>query len=62
MTISQRLRTLLVCSMLEVAALTGAPMRPDEIQELMYWMNLPKIARTTPDESDRADGDPEPKA
>ena len=53
------LRTILVCTMLEFAALTGATMRPDEIEKLMYTMNQPTFARTTPDESERGDGDPE---
>ena len=55
MRVPLRLRTILVCSMLEFAALTGSPMRPDEIEELMYTMNQPKLARTTPKESERSD-------
>jgi len=51
-----RLRTLLCCVVLEVGALTGVPMRPDEIQELMNTLNQPKLARTNPDRPD--DGQP----
>ena len=54
------LRTILVCTLLEVAALAGANMRPEEIEELMYTMNQPKFARTTPEESERGDGEPDP--
>ena len=60
MRVRSRLRTILVCTMLEFAALTGLPMRPEEIEELMYTMNQPKLARTTPDESERSDDDPCP--
>jgi hypothetical protein len=56
MRVSLRLRTLLVCSMLEFAALLGLPMRPEEIEELMRTMNQPKLARTIPDETDSGDG------
>ena len=59
MRVPLRLRTILVCSMLELAALTGVPMRPDEIEKLMHAMNQPKLARTTPEESERSDGDQE---
>jgi hypothetical protein len=31
-------------------------MRPEQIQELMQTLNQPKIAQTTPDESDAGDG------
>ena len=60
MRVPSRLRTILVCSMLEFAALTGLPMRPEEIEELMHSMNQPKLARTTPEESERSDDDKEP--
>jgi hypothetical protein len=56
MRVSLRLRTLLVCSMLEFAALLGLPMRPEEIEELMRTMNQPTLARTIPDETDSGDG------
>ena len=55
MRVPLRLRTILVCGMLEFAALTGMPMRPKEIEELMYTMNQPKLARTMPKESERDD-------
>jgi len=60
MRLSPRLRTILVCAMLEYAALVGSPMRPEEIEELMRNMNQPKLAHVIPDESDHGDGDPEP--
>jgi len=53
---TSRLRTILVCAMLEYAAMMGAPMRPDEIEELMRQMNQPKLAHVLRDEND--DGDP----
>jgi hypothetical protein len=51
-----RLRTVLCCVVLEMGALTGVPMRPDEIRELMDTLAKPKLARTNPDRPD--DGDP----
>jgi hypothetical protein len=49
MRITARLRTILMCAMLEYAALMGAPMRPDEIEELLRTMNKPKIAHVVTD-------------
>ena len=45
-----RLRTLLVCAMLEYAALIGSPMRSEEIQELMRVMNRPKLVYVVSDD------------
>jgi hypothetical protein len=59
MRISARLRTLLVCAMLEYAAMMGSPMRPEEIQELMHQMNQPKLAHVLRDDDDAGDGEPE---
>jgi hypothetical protein len=55
MRISQRLRTILMCSMLEYAALMGSPMRPDEIEELLRTMNQPKLAHVITEE--KGDGE-----
>ena len=52
-----RLRTLLVCVVLEFGAVIGVPMRPDEIARLMQTMSRPKLAHVLPDESARANGD-----
>ena len=59
MSIRHRLRTLLVCVVLEWSALIGMPMRPEEIVELMQTMNAPKIVRTIPDEHDSGDNGPD---
>ncbi len=55
MRLSTRLRTLLVCAMLEYAAMIGSPMRPEEIQELMRQMNQPTLAHTLREENDSGD-------
>jgi hypothetical protein len=55
MTVLQRLRTLFVCAMLEFAALTGMPMRPEEIQELMRTMDRPTLAHVNPETEDDSD-------
>ncbi len=57
MRLSARLRTLLVCAMLEYAAMIGSPMRPEEIQELLRQMNQPTLAHVLRDEGDSGDAD-----
>ena len=56
MRLSPRLRTILVCAMLEYAALVGSPMRPDEIEELLRTMNKPKVTHMVTDS--KGDGEP----
>ena len=55
MRVSARLRTLLVCAMLEYAAMMGSPMRPEEIEDLMRQMNQPTPAHVVRDENDTGD-------
>ena len=59
MSLKEKLRVLLACATLEFAVLMGAPMRPDEIRELMQQMNQPTLAHVLP--SDEESGD-EPAA
>jgi hypothetical protein len=54
----KKLRVLFVCAVLEWGVLVGAPMRPEEIEELMHQMNQPKLAQVLPAESDEGDGPP----
>jgi hypothetical protein len=58
--VRERLRTLLVCITLEVGVVFGVPMRPEQIQELLFQMNLPKLAHVIPDEEASGDGDDPP--
>ena len=51
-----RLRTVFCCAVLQMGVLLGAPMRPEEIQELMRNLNAPKVAQTTPEEQPSGDG------
>jgi len=51
----KKLRVLLVCLTLQVGVVLGAPMRPEEIQDLMHQMNLPKVAHVLPSENDNGD-------
>jgi hypothetical protein len=46
---------LVFCAMLGVASIGGAPLRPEQVEELMYIMNQPKIAHTLPDEVENGD-------
>ena len=55
MSLASRLRVLVVCVGLEMGVLSGVPMRPDEIQDLMHQMNQPKVARQLPIEDDTGD-------
>lgn len=50
-----RLRTIFLCAALQFAALTGAPMRPEEIRELMQTMNQPKVVHVLPEEDDKGE-------
>jgi hypothetical protein len=50
-----RFRVLLLCVVLEVGALAGVPMRPDDIERLMQMMSRPKLVQTLPDETDEGD-------
>lgn len=56
MSIIRRLRTVACCAILEIGTLMGVPMRPEQIQDLMRAMNVPKVAQTNPDESDTGNG------
>jgi hypothetical protein len=51
----QRLRTIFLCAALEFAALTGVPMRPEEIRELMQTMNQPKVVHVLPEADDEVE-------
>ena len=55
MSFRHRLRTILVCVVLEWSALIGMPMRPEQIVDLMQTMNTPTIVHTSPDEHDTGD-------
>jgi hypothetical protein len=55
MSLAKRLRAILLCLALGMGSLMGAPMRAEEIEELMAAMNQPKIAHTLRDETDQGD-------
>jgi hypothetical protein len=50
-----KLRVIVVCVALEMGVLSGAPMRPEEIKELMHQMNQPKLAHVLPGENEQGD-------
>jgi hypothetical protein len=54
--ISSRLRSILLCAVLEFGALAGVPMPPERIRELLDVMHRPKLAHVLPAED--APGDP----
>ena len=56
MSLIKRVRTVFLCLALEVGVLSGVPMRPEQIRELLSQLNQPKLAHTLPGEE--ASGDP----
>lgn len=56
MSFKKKLRALLLCAALELGVLSGVPMRPDEIRELMNQMNRPKLAHVLPSEEKKGNG------
>lgn len=52
MSLKKKLRVLLACAALEFGVLIGAPMRPDEIRELMHQMNQPQLAHVLRNDDD----------
>ena len=55
MSIKHKVRTLFLCLTLLVASMGGAPMRPEEIEELMHTMNKSRIAYTIRGEGKKGD-------
>ena len=50
MSLKKSLRTILTCMVLQVGVLSGVPMRPEQVRELMFQLSTPKMAHTSPDE------------
>ena len=59
MSIRKSLRTILACLVLQVGVLSGVPMRPEQVRELMFQLGTPKMAHTSPDEQPSGDDPPE---
>jgi hypothetical protein len=57
----ERLRTIFLCVAIELGVLSGVPMRPEEIRELLQSMNLPKVVHVLPEEDESGDGDGRPR-
>ena len=60
MSLKEKLRVLVACLTLEFGVIIGAPMRPDEIRELMHQMNQPTLAHVLPSEEEAGDDPSEP--
>jgi hypothetical protein len=52
MSFRSRFRVLVVCVAMQVGVLTGVPMLPDDIRELMNQMSRPKLAHVLPADDD----------
>lgn len=51
----KKLRSLLLCAFLGAALGMGAPMHPDEIEELLARLHQPKVVRILRHEEDQDD-------
>jgi len=56
MRLRKSLRTIVVCALLEGGALLGAPMKVEQLQELLRSLSQPKAAQTEREEDDKGDG------
>jgi hypothetical protein len=50
-----RLRTLLLCAVLETGVLGGVQMPPEKIRDLLHAMNQPTIVHVLREDDDRGD-------
>lgn len=62
MAIKRKLRALFLGLILGMASLAGAPMRPEEIAELMHAMNQTRVCQIIREEHDAAGGPPTTQA
>jgi hypothetical protein len=58
MSVKARLRSIVMCAVLELGVLSGVPMRPEEIRSLMNQINQPKLAHVLPTDDQRGDDPP----
>ena len=52
MSVKHKLRKILLIATLGVGSLMGVPMTPEQIEELLYLMNQPKIEVVVKEEND----------
>lgn len=55
MSLRKKLRTLLVCLPLLLGSMSGVPMRPEEVEELMQKMNEQQMVYVMPGEGENGD-------
>lgn len=55
MSLKRKLRTLLVCLPLLLGSMSGVPMRPEEVEELMQKMNEQQMVYVMPGEGENGD-------
>jgi hypothetical protein len=56
--LSDRLRTILLCSVLEIGVMLGVPMPPERIRQLLQQMNQPAVMHVLRENDDS--GEPPP--
>lgn len=59
MSLLDKVRVFVVCAILEMGLLAGAPIRAEEIQRLFQEMNQPTVAHALPTENDVGNSDDE---
>ena len=59
MSLRKSLRTILICMVLQVGVLSGVPMRPEQVRELMFQLGTPKVAHSSPEERHSSDDPPD---
>jgi len=50
--LSDRVRSIFLCVVLEFGAITGVPMPPEKIRALLDAMNQPSVAHVLPEEDE----------
>jgi hypothetical protein len=53
----KKLRVWALCIALQAGVLSGVPMRPDEVRDLLNRFNQPAVAHVLPSEDDHGDGE-----
>ena len=60
MSVVKKLRVWALCIALQAGVLSGVPMRPDEIRDLLNRFNQPVVAHVLPSEDEHGDDESAP--
>ena len=59
MSFTDRLRTILLCSVLEIGVMLGIPMPPERIRQLLQQMNQPAVMHVLREDDDCSEPPPD---